>query len=119
MSSATQANSDGSLSTVVGAEAVFSTGQAGQVVITVTGTPVQLSATSQVLQNGLSIQYTSITGSGSGTQGYSSSLTNVITGSGNGKIIRSGATIGVPAGVNLNTIYVNGVAGDIFDFTGN
>lgn len=94
--------------------------QKGQVIIAVTGTPVQISATNQILQNGLSVQAWTGNNVNAGRLGDSSvTFSGIPNGLGNGDIIIPGARVGVPSGVNLNTIYVNGTAGDIFSFEGN
>ena len=96
--------------------AVASTPQYGQVKIAVTGTAVQLSSTSYVLQNGVVIAAKN-SNTTSDTIG-NSSVTNVIDGTGNGIIIDSGAMVGICAGININSIYVNGTAGDSFSYAG-
>lgn len=99
--------------------APISQGRTGQAKIVTTGTAVQLSVVSQALQNGMILSYTSVTGTGKGTYGYANTVTNTTDGTGNGKIILSGASSPVNPGVNLNTIYVNGTLGDIFDWEAN
>ena len=93
------------------------TRQIGQAVIAVTGTAVQLSATSYILQNGVIISAASGNNSAGGTIG-ASGVTNAVNGTGNGVIVAPGASAAEGSGVNLNTIYVNGTAGDIFSFLG-
>ena len=96
------------------------TWQKGQAIIAVTGTAVQLSSTSQVLQNGMTIQAWTANNANAGRFGDSGvTFTGAPTGSGNGDIILPGARVPVPSGVNLNTVYVNGTAGDIFSWSGN
>lgn len=90
----------------------------GQVKIAVTGTAVRLTASSQILANGLIITASPNNNSTGATFGLSS-VTNVIDGSGNGAFIAPGASQPAGAGVNINTIYVNGTAGDIFYYAGN
>ena len=102
------------------AAANVATWQKCQVVIAVTGTAVQLSATSQILQNGLTIQAWTANNANAGRFGDSGvTFTGAPTGSGNGDIILAGARVPVGSGINLNTIYVNGTAGDIFSWSGN
>lgn len=92
----------------------------GQAKIAVTGTAVQLTSTSYIMQNGMLItagpnNTTPVTtAAGVGSTTGSSSVTNLTDGTGNGNLIQPGATQSVGSGVNTNLIYVNGTAGDIF-----
>ncbi len=93
------------------------TWQKGQIKIAATGTAVQLSATSYVLKKGLTITANTLNNSVGGAIG-SSSVNNTVDGSGNGDFIFPGQPKFVPPGVNLNTIYLNGVTNDAFSFSG-
>lgn len=95
-----------------------STLRPGQKVIAFTGTQVALSVTSQILANGIVVSALSTNNIAGGTVGLTG-VTNTVDGSGNGLILEPGGSIGIPPGVNLNTIFVNGTAGDIFSFIGN
>ena len=92
------------------------TAKYGQVKIATTGTAVQLSSGSYVLQNGL-IVYGKTGNSALGTVG-TSAVTDTVDGTGNGMLVPAGAGISVGAGVNINAIYVNGTIGDIFSYVG-
>lgn len=92
----------------------------GQVKIAVTGTAVQINATSYVMQNGVTITAGPnntapvFTAAGTGSTTGASNVTDVTDGTGNGNLIQPGATQSIGSGVNLNTVYVNGNAGDLF-----
>jgi hypothetical protein len=91
--------------------AAFVTGQAK---IAVTGTAVQLG--SNALTQGVLISALS-TNTASITIGTSSSVTNVVNGTGNGAILTAGSTKSIAA-TNTNLIWINGTAGDIISFIG-
>ena len=102
---------DGTQTTAVIIPASFKTGQAK---IAVTGTAVQLASntlTQGVLISSLASNVASI------TIGTSSSLTNVVDGTGNGAILTAGSTKSIAA-TNTNLIWINGTAGDIISFIG-
>jgi hypothetical protein len=101
----------GSQTTSVIIPSSFKTGQAK---IAVTGTAVQLG--SNTLTQGVLISALS-TNSASITIGPSSSLTNVVNGTGNGAILTAGSTKSIAA-TNTNLIWINGTAGDIISFIG-
>lgn len=86
----------------------------GQAKIAVTGTALQLG--SNTLTQGVLISALS-TNTASITIGTSSSLTNVVNGTGNGAILTAGSTKSVAA-TNTNLIWINGTAGDIISFIG-
>lgn len=92
----------------------------GQVKIAVTGTAVQINATSYVMQNGVTITAGPnntapvFTAGGTGSTTGASNVTDGTDGTGNGNLIQPGATQSIGSGVNLNAIYVNGNAGDLF-----
>lgn len=90
----------------------------GQVVIAVTGTPVQLSNTNYILTNGLVISSLDTNNAARITIGLTG-LSNSVNGSGNGTFVSPGGSNSVPSGVNLNTVYVNGTAGDVIGYIGN
>jgi hypothetical protein len=91
--------------------ATFVTGQSK---IAVTGTAVQLG--SNALTQGVLISALS-TNAASITIGTSSSVTNVVNGTGNGAILTAGSTKSIAA-TNTNLIWINGTAGDIISFIG-
>jgi hypothetical protein len=91
--------------------AAFVTGQSK---IAVTGTAVQLG--SNALTQGVLISALS-TNTASITIGTSSSVTNVVNGTGNGAILTAGSTKSIAA-TNTNLIWINGTAGDIISFIG-
>jgi hypothetical protein len=86
----------------------------GQAKIATTGTAVQLG--SNALTQGVLISALS-TNTASITIGTSSSLTNVVNGTGNGAILTAGSTKSIAA-TNTNLIWINGTAGDIISFIG-
>lgn len=89
----------------------------GQAIIVTTGTAVRLTATSTPLINGIIIKSLS-TNNATGQTVGASGITNAVAGSGNGYILFPGeaSSFGV---TNLNVVYVNGTAGDIFTYQGN
>jgi len=89
----------------------------GQVKIALTGTAVQVSPTSYILQNGVIVAAALGNNATGGTIGLSG-LTNTVDGTGNGSILSPGQPTSIGSGVNINSIYVNGTAGDIFTFIG-
>jgi hypothetical protein len=93
-----------------------SSGFSGQVVIATTNTPVQLP--SNLMANGIIIKSKSTNNSSCGTVGFSSGLTNVYTGSGNGFGLCPGEQ-DAEATTNSNAIWLNGYAGDVFSYKGN
>jgi hypothetical protein len=100
--------------TVVDAVAT-GTAQYGQAQIATTGTAVQLSSTSYVLQNGIVLTNNGMT---SITVG-SAAVTNTMNGTGNGYILVSGASTGIPSGINMNALYINGTIGAVVSWEGN
>lgn len=90
----------------------------GQVKIATTGTAVQLNTGSTILANGLILSSYS-TNNSTGVTWGKSTVSNVVNGTGNGKIIAAGASDGVPSGVNIGTIYINGTTGDVVSYAGN
>lgn len=88
-----------------------------QAVIAVTGTAVQLSVASVPLVNGLIVKSKSSNNAAGQTVGPAG-VTNVTNGTGNGYILDAGeaASFGV---TNVNAVYVNGTAGDVFSWEGN
>jgi len=103
--------SDQTVPTSVTIPSAFKTGQSK---IAVTGTAVQLG--SNTLTQGVLITALS-TNAASITIGTSSSLTNVVDGTGNGAILTAGSTKSIAA-TNTNLIWINGTAGDIISFIG-
>ena len=101
--------------TVVDSPVSTVTSYTGQAKIATTGTAVQLSSTSYIMQNGITVSGASGNNTTGGTIG-NSSVTNTVNGTGNGNFIAPGATVSMGAGINLNSIYVNGTSGDIFYF---
>lgn len=89
----------------------------GQVVIAVTGTAVPLSATASRLDNGLIVKSKSTNNAAGATAG-NSAITAVVDGTATGYILDPGeaASFGV---TDVNLVYVNGTAGDIFSWMGN
>lgn len=90
----------------------------GQVRIAVTGTAVQVGAGASVpLQNGVALRALDTNNTARAVVG-SAGVTNTKDGTGNGVILNPGE--GLSLGVaNLNAIWVNGTAGDIFSYWGN
>jgi hypothetical protein len=86
----------------------------GQAKIATTGTAVQLG--SNALTQGVLITALS-TNAASITIGTSSSVTNVVNGTGNGAILTAGSTKSIAA-TNTNLVWINGTAGDIISFIG-
>lgn len=87
----------------------------GQVKIAVTGTAVQLSATSKALPGGSVLVGALSTNSAAGTVG-GSAINNTIDGTGNAAIIEAGDMVMVVAD-NITDVYVNGTADDVFWYT--
>lgn len=86
---------------------------AGQLVIAVTGTRIQLP--SAALSNGVILSANSAN-TAALTIG-SSTVTNTVNGSGNGVILGAGASISTAVD-NTNRIYCNGTSGDILSWLG-
>lgn len=88
----------------------------GQAVIAVTGTAVQLSASTTPLPGGVVfVKSLSSNNAARATVG-GSGVTNTVNGTGNGHILEPGDMVVVIA-PTLSAVYVNGTAGDIFSFS--
>jgi len=88
----------------------------GQVVIAITGTRVRLSVASKPLVNGVIVNAKASNNAAGGTIG-DVTVTNTVDGTGNGAIIAPGASTSF-AVADINALYVNGTAGDIFSYNG-
>lgn len=83
-----------------------STPQNGQKKVSGAATATQLSTTSYVLANGLVIT-SLLTNVASGmTVGFSNTLNDKVDGTGNGAPLYPGGSVGIPSGVNLNSIWI-------------
>ena len=112
-------NSDGSISVKVvgGGGATSSTIVTNQAKIAVTGTAVQLQSASAPLVNGLAL----CAATGNNSTGITigrSSVTNTVSGAGNGLILFPGQCAGIAIS-DANLVYFNGTAGDILSAGGN
>jgi len=87
----------------------------GQVAIAVTGTAVRLSVASVPLPSGSVLIKALSTNTAMGAAG-GSAVTNTVDGTGNGHILEAGETSVVIA-ADLNRVWVNGTAGDIFTYS--
>jgi hypothetical protein len=87
----------------------------GQVAIAVTGTAVRLSAASVPLPGGGALIKALTDNTAAGTVG-GAGVTNTVDGTGNGFILEAG-DLGVVYADDLNLVYVNGTAGDIFSYS--
>jgi len=87
----------------------------GQAVIAVTGTAVRLSVASVILPGG-SVFLTALTDNAAAMTAGGSTVTNTIDGTGNGIIIGPGSNVVVFTD-DLNTVYVNGTAGDVISWS--
>lgn len=95
---------------------VTATPVTGQKKVAVTGTAVQLIASSTPLVNGAQVQ-ANPNNTAAVTIGLSG-VTNTVDGTGDGKVLQPGQAWAF-AITNLNLLYVNGTAGDWVDWSGN
>lgn len=85
----------------------------GQVVIAVTGVPVQLPT--NLLPTSSVLVYALSDNTAAGTVG-GAAVTNVVTGAGNGYILEAGQSVVIMVD-DLGDVWVNGTAGDIFTYS--
>ena len=105
------------------------TAQLGGKRITTTGTSVRLTATPYILQNGITITagvsntaFNTTSGSTGGVFAFgagSSAVTNATDATGIGVPLQAGATLSIPSGVDISTVYFNGILGDTYFWAGN
>lgn len=92
-----------------------------QAVIASSGTAVQFTATSYVLLNGATVTAhplnTALTSTVGGVVGPST-VTDSVAGTGVGSFLPPSGQVSYGPGVNINTIYVNGITGDKFSISG-
>ena len=85
----------------------------GQAVIAVTGTAVRLSAVSVELPTASVLVYAKGSNNATGGTVGAAGVTNAVNGTGNGYILESGQSVVIMTD-NVNLVWVNGTAGDIF-----
>lgn len=112
-------DSAGNLKVAVTAITPNYTNVSGQAAVATPGTAVAISAVNYVLQNGLVITPNNGNVSTGLTVGFTSGLTDVTNGTGNGIVVYPGGSTGIPSGVNMNSIYINSTATDSVSFAGN
>lgn len=112
-------DSAGNLKVAVTAITPNYTNVSGQAAVATPGTAVAISAVNYVLQNGLVITPNNGNVSTGLTVGFTSGLTDVTNGTGNGIVVYPGGSTGIPSGVNMNSIFINSTATDSVSFAGN
>jgi len=105
-----------SASTVVHINTPANSPRVGQVVIAVTGTAVRLLAPSVPLPTASVLVYSLAANAAAGGTVGGAGVTNVVNGAGNGYILEPGQSMVIMPD-DINEVYVNGTAGDIFGWS--
>lgn len=94
--------------------------QSGQALTSTPGTAVQIAPSNNYIIKRFLTIFPGLNNSATGvTVGYSTGLTDTTNGTGNGVILSANGAVAIPPGVNMNSIWINGLsATDVVSWSG-